>query len=58
MKTPTKQLINDLKKMTEENLYFAEILLNESHERLNFRHSEKSWSILECLEHLNLYGKF
>ena len=58
MKIPTKQLINDLKKITEGNLSFAENLLNESEEKLNFRLSEKSWSILECLEHLNLYGKF
>lgn len=58
MKIPTKQLISDLKKITEGNLSFAENLLNESEEKLNFRLSGKSWSILECLEHLNLYGKF
>ncbi len=27
-------------------------------QQLNFRTDEKSWSILECVEHLNLYGKF
>ena len=58
MKIPTKQLINDLKKITEGNLSFAENLLNESDEKLNFRLSGKSWSSLECLEHLNRYGKF
>ncbi|WP_312821901.1 hypothetical protein [Epilithonimonas sp.] len=25
---------------------------------MNFRTSENSWSILECLEHLNFYGNF
>ena len=26
--------------------------------QLNFKPNEKSWSILECIEHLNLYGDF
>lgn len=29
-----------------------------SEEQLNFKKSPESWSILECLEHLNLYGDF
>ena len=58
MKIPTLQLIDELKKITEENIQFAENLLNETDEKLNFRLSEKSWSILECIEHLNRYGKF
>lgn len=58
MKIPAKQLLNELKNFTNENLEFVESLLNISDEKLNFRNSEKSWSILECLEHLNLYGKF
>lgn len=58
MKIPTLQLIDELKKITEENMQFAKTLLNQSDEKLNFRSSEKSWSILECIEHLNRYGKF
>jgi len=58
MKIPTLQLIDELKKITEENIQFAENLLNETDEKLNFRLSEKSWSILECIEHLNRYGNF
>lgn len=58
MKIPMLQLIDELKKITEENIQFAENLLNETDEKLNFRLSEKSWSILECIEHLNRYGKF
>ncbi|WP_441557109.1 DinB family protein [Chryseobacterium sp. 2TAF14] len=58
MKIPSKQLLDDLKISTEQNLKFAENLLNETDEKLNFRPSEKSWSILECLEHLNRYGNF
>lgn len=58
MKIPTLQLIDELKKNTDENIQFAENLLNETDEKLNFRLSENSWSILECLEHLNRYGNF
>jgi len=58
IKIPTQQLLNDLKIITEQNVQFVESLLNETEEKLNFRPSEKSWSILECIEHLNLYGKF
>ncbi|WP_404986362.1 DinB family protein [Chryseobacterium sp. M5] len=58
MKIPTLQLIDELKKITEENIQFAENLLNQTDEKLNFRLSENSWSILECLEHLNRYGNF
>ncbi|VXB49671.1 DinB family protein [Chryseobacterium sp. 8AT] len=58
MKIPTLQLIDELKKITEENIQFAENFLNQPDEKLNFRLSEKSWSILECLEHLNRYGNF
>lgn len=58
MKIPTLQLIDELKKITEENIQFAENLLNQSDEKLNFKLSENSWSILECLEHLNRYGNF
>jgi len=58
MKIPSKQLLYDLKIITEQNLQFVENLLNETDKRLNIRLSENSWSILECLEHLNRYGKF
>lgn len=58
MKIPTLQLIDELKKNTEENIQFAENLLNQPDEKINFRLSENSWSILECLEHLNRYGNF
>ena len=58
MKIPTLQLIDELQKITEENIQFTENLLNQPDEKLNFRLSEKSWSILECLEHLNRYGIF
>lgn len=58
MKIPIKQLLDELKTTTNNNLDFAKSLLNQSDEMLNFRTSQDSWSILECLEHLNFYGQF
>lgn len=58
MKIPAKQLLDDLKNSTEGHTDFAENLLSLPDETLNFRLSEKEWSVLECLQHLNLYGHF
>lgn len=58
MKIPAKQLLHDLKNSTEEHRAFAENLSNLPDETLNFRLSEKEWSISECFQHLNLYGQF
>lgn len=58
MKISTLKLISELRKITEDNIQFAETLLNKSDSELNFRTSAESWSVLECLEHLNRYGNF
>ena len=58
MKIPSQQLLHDLKVITEQNIQFVENILSETDKKLNFRLSEKNWSILECLEHVNRYGKF
>jgi hypothetical protein len=51
-------LINDLKTRTEEILLEATQFNSLSKEDLNHRNAPDSWSILECLEHLNRYGDF
>jgi hypothetical protein len=58
MKVATNQLISNLIQMTKEHIIYAETLLNESDESLNYRSQPNSWSALECLQHLNLYGDF
>lgn len=58
MKISTSQLLNELKIQTQEHMLFAENLLQETDEKLNSRISHESWSVLECLEHLNRYGNF
>lgn len=58
MKIPTDQLLKELRIITENSIDFAKSLRNQSNETVNFRTSENSWNILECLEHLNFYGNF
>lgn len=54
----TPQLLDELKSLTQTHLKYAETLLQQTDEKLNSRMSEGSWSVLECLEHLNRYGDF
>lgn len=51
-------LINDLKSRTEEIIKGTTKFNALSMEELNQRNAPESWSILECLEHLNRYGDF
>lgn len=53
-----EELLSELKRITLENKAVAETFQKLSEEKLNQRPHENTWSILECLEHLNLYGKF
>jgi len=58
MKTNTAQLLADLEKRAQKVLTtvkgYRDIELNE----LNRKSGAESWSALECLEHLNLYGDY
>jgi len=54
----SNQLIENLIQQTKENLNHVEKFKNLSTETLNWKENEKRWSILECIEHLNLYGDF
>lgn len=58
MTISTENLINELIELTHEHLAFAESLLVKPDAELNKRLTNESWSVLECLEHLNLYGNF
>ena len=58
MKTGSKQLISDLEQTTGHILEQAESFLKLTPRELNYRTAPESWSILECFEHLNLYGRF
>ncbi|AWH86708.1 hypothetical protein HYN59_17050 [Flavobacterium album] len=58
MKTSSKSLLQELEKITQDNSNTAAHFLTLSEEQLNFKASPGSWSILECLEHLNRYSAF
>lgn len=58
MRTTSENLIADLIELTKDNMNRVERLKALSTEELNYRNSPGSWSILECIEHLNRYGDF
>lgn len=51
-------LIQNLIEETRKTINQAERLMNIDLKSLTWRQNETSWNILECLEHLNLYGDF
>lgn len=58
MKLKSQELIEQLIAETVSISGYAEHLKTFSAEQLNYRKSDNSWSMLECIEHLNLYGRF
>lgn len=58
MKTNSEILILELIETTRQSLNFAELLKLKKDAELNWKENINSWSILECLKHLNLYGDF
>lgn len=51
-------LIEELISSTNNYISTAEKLKQKSEDELHWKVSPESWSILECLEHLNLYSDF
>jgi DinB superfamily len=58
MKIKSDTLISELISITSQNIFFCEKLKQKTDDELNWKENSESWSILECLEHLNLYGNF
>ncbi|MBX2964902.1 MAG: DinB family protein [Cyclobacteriaceae bacterium] len=54
----TEALLTELTALATQHRQFAETLLTRTDAELNYRQQPASWSVLECLEHLNLYGNF
>lgn len=52
----THDLFEELNDISNKALHFGMALKNLDDSQLNFRQHQNQWSILECLEHLNLYG--
>ena len=58
MKIKSTALLCDLLKQTGENLVAVEEFKTRSFEALNYHPAPGTWSVLECIEHLNYYGNF
>ncbi len=58
MKTSRSELLNQLKERVQFIIDTIEPYQELSDEILNAKETPEKWSILECLEHLNLYGDF
>ena len=58
MKIKQSELIDTLITLTESALASVNKFQNLTLNQLNFKENESTWSILECCEHLNLYGDF
>lgn len=58
MISTSQQLLQNLLELTRENLNAVENLKNQPIGNLNWKQDSKSWSALECIEHLNRYGDF
>lgn len=58
MKFQTKALLKDLTIRTQKNLTTAQTWLELPLKQLQYKPNANSWSILECIEHLNLYSDF
>lgn len=54
----SEKLIENLLDQTHDNILQAIKFEALTEDNLHFRLKEESWTILECLEHLNLYGDF
>ena len=58
MKFKAEELLAELIEQTRININKVENLRDLSNTELNHKENIEKWSILECIEHLNLYGDF
>jgi len=58
MEITSEKLITELLEITCENQNMVALLIKKPIQDLNWKSNPKSWSILECIEHLNKYGDF
>lgn len=54
----TEKLIGELIEINSQNIKVVENFLQMPIEELKWKFDTKSWSILDCIAHLNLYGEF
>lgn len=54
----TQDLIEELIELTQKNVKVVQEFKKLPIEKLNQKQNAESWSVLECIEHLNKYGDF
>jgi hypothetical protein len=52
------KLMGELIEMTQQNMNDVQSFKELTDQQLNYKSNAESWSILECMEHLNRYGEF
>lgn len=58
MQIKKEELISELLSLTEQAIVAVKKFKALNTSQLNFKNTTEQWSILECIEHLNLYGDF
>lgn len=58
MKINTKELLAELHQIIDDCTEKVKRFKDHAPEMLNYRIEDNRWTVLECLEHLNLYGDF
>ena len=58
MQINKEQLITELVSLTEQAIIAVKNFKTLDIRQLNLKNTPEQWSILECIEHLNLYGDF
>lgn len=54
----TEDLISQLIEQSRKQLNSVEVLLHQPLALLQYHPAEGQWSILECIEHLNIYSRY
>ena len=54
----SEELISELKEQVNKHITFVESMKELSEKELQSKINNKSWSAIECIEHLNLYAAF
>ena len=57
-KIETSVLLNDLKSITEFCIKESKRFLSKNEEKLNYKPNPETWSVLQCLDHLNQYAEY
>lgn len=58
MKIESQLLLQELATQVKSHIEYATSLEKQTEKPLNARITPDSWSVLECIEHLNRYGNF